>query len=212
MKKVIAALMVITTTAVYGAVQLFSLVPTPVGTAVIAEKNTSGVVGGQAAVLLPSSMSSAQGRWLAEAYEIAKADGHKNPELVQAVLLQETMAGGLKTYRVANPGPEAYYGLMQIKLGAAKDVLGTWPELYKKFGFQSRADDEIRANLILNDRFNLAVGSKYLLVLQQRYGYSGHALMVAYNKGPGGAQGVDPAENEYAQGALSKLAARKGKK
>lgn len=212
MKKVIAALLVITASAVYGASQLFSLVPTAVGTAVIAEKTEGGNSGGQAAILLPANLSSTQGRLLAEAYEIAKADGHKNPELVQAILLQETMAGGMKAYRVANPGPEAYFGVMQIKLGAAKDVLGVWPDLYKKFGFQTRADDEIKANLILNDKFNMAVGSKYLLVLQKRYGYSGHALMVAYNKGPGGAQGVDAAENEYAQGALSKLAARKGKK
>ena len=211
MKKVIAALLVITTSAVYGAVQLFAMVPTAIGTAVIAEKNEDGK-GGQAAILLPSNLTSSQGRLLAEAYEIAKADGHKHPELVQAILLQETMAGGMKAYRVANPGPQAYFGVMQIKLGAAKDVLGTWPGMYAKFGLQSRNDDEIKANLILNDKFNMAVGSKYLLTLQKRYGYSGHALMVAYNKGPGGAQGIDPSDNEYAQGALAKLAARKDKK
>lgn len=212
MKKIIVALMVITATAVYGAAQLFSLVPKSVGTAVIAEKIEGGTSGGQAAILLPANLSSKQGRLLAEAYEIAKADGHKSPELVQAILLQETMAGGMKAYRVANAGPEAYFGVMQIKLGAAKDVLGAWPDLYKKFGFQTRADDEIKANLILNDKFNMAVASKYLLVLQNRYGYSGRALMVAYNKGPGGAQGVNAAESEYALGALSKLAARKDKK
>lgn len=212
MKKVIAALLVVTGSAVYGAAQLFSLVPTAVGTAVIAEKTERGTSGGQAAILLPANLTTNQGRLLAEAYEIAKADGHKNPELVQAILLQETMAGGMKAYRVANAGPDAYFGVMQIKLGATKEVLGVWPDLYKKFGLQSHADDEIKANLILNDKFNMAVASKYLLVLHKRYGYSGHALMVAYNKGPGGAQGVDPADNEYAQSALNKLAARKGKK
>ncbi len=212
MKKVIAALLVVTTSAVYGAVQLFSMVPTPIGTSVIAEKTPIGSAGGQAAILLPENLTSSQGKLLAEAYAIAKEDGHKHPELVQAILLQETMAGGMKAYRVANPGPDAYFGLMQIKLGAAKDVLSAWPNLYAKFGLHSRTDDEIKANLILNDKFNMSVGSKYLLVLQKRYGYSGHALMVAYNKGPGGAQGVDPADNEYAQGALSKLAARNGKR
>ena len=211
MKKVIAALVVITTLAIYGATQLFAMVPTATGTAVIAEKNENGK-STQAAILLPENLTTTQGRLLAEAYDIAKTDGHKHPELVQAILLQETMAGGMKAFRVANPGPEAYFGLMQIKLGAAKDVLSAWPGMYAKFGLQSRNDDEIKANLILNDKFNIAVGSKYLLVLQKRYGYSGHALMVAYNKGPGGAQGVDPSDNEYAQGALIKLAARKDKK
>jgi len=210
MKKVIVALLAVVASTVFGATQLFSFIPTAVGTAVIAEKTSSS--GGQAAILLPANLSSRQGRLLAEAYEIAKADGHRHPELVQAILLQETMAGGMKAYRVANAGPNAYFGVMQIKLGAAKDVLGVWPDLYKKFGLHTRADDEIKANLILNDQFNMTVGSKYLLVLQKRYGYSGHALMVAYNKGPGGAQGIDAADNEYAQSALNKLAARKGTK
>jgi hypothetical protein len=211
MKKVIAALLVITSAAVFGATQLFAMVPQSHGTAVIAEKNENGTSGGQAAILLPQNLSTSQGRMLAEAYDIAKADGHKNPELVQAILLQETMAGGLKSFRVANAGPEAYYGPMQVKLAAAKEVLGKWPALFAQFGLQTRTDDEIKAHLIIDDKFNIAIASKYLMVLHKDYGYSGQALMVAYNKGPGGAQGVDASTNAYATGAMQKLAARKHK-
>lgn len=213
MKKVIFVLTLITASAVYGASQLFVLVPPPAGTAVIAEKSDDGKVGGQAAVLLPANLTSDQGKLLNAAYDIAKADGHKNPELVQAILLQETNAGGMAKYRVANAGAGAdtYFGPMQIKLGAAKDVLSKWPVLFTKYKLQTRTDDEIKAHLIMDDRFNLEVASKYLLVLQKEYGLSGRELVNAYNRGPGGVKSVDNDSFHYAIGAEQKLAAYKAK-
>jgi len=208
MKKVIVSLSLLTAIAVFGAAKLFQLMPTPIGTAVIADKAEDGKIGGQAATLLPSNLSVDQGRLLIRAYEIAKADGHKNPEIVQAVLLQETQAGGMKSYRVANPGPEAYFGAMQIKLVAAKDVLARWPILFSKYGLHTRTDDEIKANLILNDRFNLEIGSKYLLILERDYGFKGQELMNAYNRGAGGVKAAG--DNwHYAREATLKLAAYK---
>jgi hypothetical protein len=212
MKRVMVVLSLITGLAVFGAGELFSFMPTSIGTAVIAEKAKDGRVGGGAAVLLPSNMTTDQGQMLNKAYEIAKADGHKNPELVQSVLLQETLAGGLKSYRVANPGPEAYFGPMQIKLAAAKSVLSKWPGLFTKYALHTKTDDEIKANLILNDRFNIEVGSKYLLILEKEYGYQGRELVNAYNRGPGGVKNVSN-DFHYAKGAEMKLAAYKsGKK
>ena len=208
MKKVIVVLSLLTATALYGAAALFQHIPTSIGTAVIAEKSEGGKVGGQAATLLPANLSTEQGRLLTKAYEIAKADGHKNPEIVQAILLQETQAGGMKSYRVANAGPEAYFGPMQIKLAAARDVLSKWPDLFLKYKFHTRSDDEIKANLILNDRFNIEVASKYLLVLQRQYGFQGQELMNAYNRGPGGVKSVD-SDYHYAREASAKLAAYK---
>jgi hypothetical protein len=146
-----------------------------------------------------------QVRLLQKAYSIARENGHRNPEIVQAVLLQETLAGGLKSYRVANPGREAYFGPMQLKLVAAKDVLARWPELYNKYDMHTRTDDEIRAFLILNDRFNIEVGSLYLLLLQRQYGFKGRELLNAYNRGPGGVRSVDDTFH-YAIGAERKLA------
>lgn len=206
MTKVNAALAVALAAVIAGAYQLWSLIPTPVGTAVIAEKVEGGRAGQQVAVLLPEKLTVEQGKLLNKAYEIAKADGHKDPALVQSVLLQETLAGGLKSYRVANPGPEAYFGPMQIKLAAAKDVLARFPGLFTKYAFHTRTDDEIKANLILNDRFNIEIGSKYLLMLKQQYGFSGRQLVNAYNRGPGGVHGVGD-DYHYAIGAEQKLAA-----
>jgi hypothetical protein len=184
--------------------------PTAVGTAVIAEKGDGKKVGGQAAVLLPTSLTPNQGRLMNKAYEIAKAHGHKNPELVQSVLLQESDAGAAPKMRVANPGPEAYFGPMQLKLVAAKAVLSRWPDLFTKYHFQTRTDDEIKANLILNDVFNIEVGSKYLLILQREYGFTGRELLNAYNRGPSGVKAVGD-DYHYAVGAEKKLAAYKRK-
>ncbi len=208
MRAVLSFLVLVVLSILAVAVIAFQHVPQPVATSVIGEK-ADKTVGGQAVQLLPRNMSERQHRLLNMAYEIGKANGFKNPEIVQAVLLQETHAGGLDSYRVANPGPEAYFGPMQIKLAAAKDVLRRWPQLFSTYGFHTRTDDEIKANLILNDRFNLEVGTKYLKLLQTEYGFTGRALMNAYNRGPGGVAGVDHSEFHYAIGAEQKLARMK---
>ena len=204
MSKVIVALTALTALATFAAAHLFTAVPTATPTAVIGEKPEKAV-GGQVVTKLPDNLSARQGRLLAKAYEIAKADGHRNPEIVQSVLLQETLAGGLDSYRVANPGPQAYFGPMQLKLSAAKDVLKRWPELFTKHNFHTRTDDEIKANLILNDTFNIEVGSKYLLILQREYGFTGRQLLNAYNRGPGGVHAVGD-DFHYAIEAQRKLA------
>lgn len=205
MKKVILCLGLVSALAVYGAAGLFQLMPSSIGTSVIAQKSDGKSIGGQAVTLLPSSMTPDQGKLMNKAYEIAQADGHKDPALVQAVLLQETDAGAAPKMRVANPGPEAYFGPMQLKLVAAKAVLNRWPQLFSKYHFQTRTDDEIKANLILNDVFNIEVGSKYLLILEHEYGFKGRELLNAYNRGPSGVKEVG-SNYHYAIGAERKLA------
>lgn len=211
MKKVIVVMSLLAAGTLSGAYELYKLVPKPIATAVIAEKPGKGMGGDQqAATLLPAHLSSKQSQLLSLAHKFAKAEGLQ-PELVQSVLLQESNAGGLKTYKVANPGPEAYFGPMQIKLGATKDVLKRNPGLFEKYGFHTRTDDEIKANLILNESFNVEVGTKYLRLLKQQYGFSGRQLMNAYNRGAGGVQLVDDTFH-YALGAEAKFAAWKRKK
>jgi Transglycosylase SLT domain len=175
--------------------------PKSTPTTVIATKNADGE---QFAVLMPENVTSKQQRLMQIAKITAKRDGH-SPELVQGVLLQETHAGELKTYKVANSQGTPYYGVMQIKLVAAKEVLSKWPGMFSQFGFQTKTDDEIKANLILNDEFNIAVGSKYLKHLKDVYGYSGRTLVNAYNRGPTGVKTVGD-DYHYAIGAEQKVA------
>lgn len=212
MKKVLVALSALTLVASIAIASFVMYIPAPVPTAVIAEKPVGPVRGNQVAVRVPSNISADQHRLLQIALQIAKADGHKNPELVQAVLLQETLAGAAKSYRVANigAGADTYFGLMQIKLSTAKDVLFRFPKMFEKYGLQTHTDDEIKAFLMLNERFNIEVGSKYLLMLRRDYGFVGRELLNAYNRGPGGVKDVS-ADYHYGIGAEQKLASYRAK-
>ena len=208
MRKVIVAMTLAASFAVYGAYELYQLVPQPIATAVIGEKQDK-ILGGSAATLLPANLTTKQSRLLNLAYTVAKEEGIKHPEIIQSILLQETGAGGMKAYKVANPGPDAYFGPMQIKLGATRDVLSQHPTLWTRYDFHTRTDDEVKANLILNEEFNMRVAVKYVKLLQAQYGFTGRELVNAYNRGPGGVKAVD-ADYHYAVGAESKLAAWKG--
>lgn len=212
MYKIHAALAVVLALVSTVVMKLDFLMPEPTANVVLAEKS-SVILGGQAAVVVPADLSVAQHQVLNVAYEIAKADGHKDPALVQGVILQETHAGGLASYKVAGNKGDEYFGLGQLKLGAVRDVMAKWPGLWTKYKFQTRTDDELKANLILNARFNIECTSKYLRLLQLTYGFTGRELVNAYNRGPGGVKAIDNSDFHYAIGVEAKLAEakRKGK-
>jgi hypothetical protein len=201
----LAVVLALVSTAVW---KLDFLMPEPTANVVLAEKS-SVILGGQAAFVVPDTLSNDQYSILNRAYAQAKADGHKNPELVQGVLLQESHAGGMQRYKVAGNRGDEYYGLGQLKLGAARDVMSKWPTLWSKYKFQTRTDDELKANLILNHTFNIELTSKYLKLLQTTYGFQGRELVNAYNRGPGGVKNINNADFHYAIGVEQKLAAAK---
>lgn len=209
MYKTLSALGVVLSIIFYGLYNLSIVSPTAIGTAVISEKPEKAI-GGQAAVLLPENLSTEQSAILNTAYKIAKADGHKNPEVLQSLLLQETYAGQMKKYKVAGNTGDEYFGLGQIKLGPAKDIMRLYPDLWDRYKFHTRTDDELKANLILNPTFNIEIASKYLKLLNERYGYTGRTLLNAYNRGPSGVKRVD-SNFHYAKGAEQKLASWKQK-
>ena len=183
----VAAIVVMTATG------LFKSNTQSVGTAVIATKSDKQL-GGGFSQLLPEDLSSRQHAILNTAYSIAKEDGHKNPELLQGIVLQESKAGTLKSYKVAGQEfglktGERYYGVGQIKVAAAKHVLAKYPEMWSDYNFQTKTDDEVMAKLIENDHFNLAIASKYLKILKNDNGYTDDASLAgAYNQGAAGAR------------------------
>lgn len=175
---------------------LFSVQSERYGTSVISAK--SKIKGGnyQFNVKLPDGLNRQQLDNLNLAYKIAKEDGHKNPEILQGVLLQETKAGGMQKYKVAGQefgGSARYFGIAQVKLNAAIDVLKKYPELWRFM--QTREPEEIIANLILNNEFNIRIASKYLLMVGENTSTK-HAI-TAYNKGVGGAKTVDANNHNY---------------
>lgn len=172
--------------------------PKAIGSSVIAAK--SHIKGGetQRPIVLPPNLTAKQAENLAWAYKVAKADGHRYPEYYQGLIYQESRAGGMKGYQVAGHefglGPmKRYYGVPQIKLAAAKDVLAKYPSLGK-----FNTDEEIIAKLIMDDKWSIQVGSKYLLIVGNNKDIK--SALVAYNRGEAGAKGVDPNTYHYSTG------------
>ncbi len=130
--------------------------------------------------LTKSWLTDEQIELLKMAYEIGMADGgREHAELVQAVMLQETIAGHLgRIGHMTAPVGKRSYGIMQVKVVAARDVLKKFPDEFDHF----RADEELIARLLMDDEFNIRVGSKFLMHLRPRT-QSTEQLLVAYNIG-----------------------------
>lgn len=167
---------------------------------------------GNKATVSSDHLSAEQTAILEQAYLIAKEDGHKDPEVLQGILLQESRAGRLKSYKVA--GQEfglktnlRYYGIVQMKLSAARDVLKAYPELKEEFDIQTDTDEEVIANLILNDEFAISVASKYLIILNKRYHIApGNNMIAAYNQGPRGSRKIsDTSQFGYVKGVRDNI-------
>lgn len=162
----------------------------------------AGARGGGLTVLAPTTLTLPQAELLALAYDIARRDGHRYPQVLQAIILQETKAGALPTYKVAGQEHglkpnQRYYGVAQVKLATARDVLGRYPALWQEFKFHTRTDEEVIAKLIDDPRFNLTVASRYLLLLQAQGHNTVKQLATAYNLGAAGARAVDQDQHQY---------------
>ena len=120
-----------------------------------------------------------QAQLLQTAYDIGLADGGpKQAELLQAVLLQETIAGQLgRIGHMTAPVGKRSYGVMQVKVSAARDVLRHNRSLGR---FPS--DEQLIVALMTEDAFNIRIASKFLMHLKQKTA-STDAALVAYNIG-----------------------------
>jgi hypothetical protein len=153
--------------------------------------------GGGVNIIIPSGLSRTQLEILNFAYEVAKADGFKEPKYLQGILMQESRAGGMDEFRVAgiqNAPGNRYFGIGQIKLVAAKAVMQRYPEMWKFL--DTRTDEELQARLILDDKFNIRVASKYALIMG--INHDPVKAITAYNVGPGAVlTHPDPSSHHY---------------
>lgn len=179
-------------------------------TSVISVTADNGSPGSGFSIKLPQNLSARQAHLLTMSYEIAKEDGHKQPQALQGILLRETEAGKAASYKVAGQEfglktNERYYGIYQIKLGTAREVLKYYPSLLDEYKFQTKTDEELIAKLIENDRFNTSVASKYLLVLRKAGYDTIQQLSAAFHQGPGGARTTDLSTDPYANGVMKNI-------
>lgn len=130
----------------------------------------------------------------AYALQVATADGHKQPNLVVGVIKVESSAGTASKYRVVKHGKQStFYGAGQLTIAAAKEVMRRFPDLWD--GFNTQTDEELKARLILDDKFNIRVASKYLLIMGVNH--NADKGVAAYNLGLGGVESVDYRNYEY---------------
>jgi hypothetical protein len=113
------------------------------------------------------------------------------PSLVQAILLKESKAGksaSLVGSRTANVGNRSY-GVMQIKVEAARSVLTKQPQLVKRYfptrSYSSLVDEEIIALLLTNHEANIRIGCHHLMIYNKIVDGDWDKAVVAYNIGIG---------------------------
>lgn len=154
------------------------------------------------------NLSAKQIKNLQLAYQVAREYKLKIPSAYQGILMQETLAGEYGGYHVA--GQEfglqplkRYYGLGQIKVSAAWDVVKTHPELHSfSIGGRFKTDEELIALLITNDEFNIRVGARYFQMMG-RGNISLNQQVTAYNRGYEGAKLMNYNNFDYTKKVLS---------
>ncbi len=176
-----------------------------VGTTVVSTQMENQIGGNAITFKIPDNLTEKQYNLLNLAYDMGKSAGLTDPKLVQGILFQESRAGAIGSYKVAGhelglKANERYYGVGQIKLQTAKHVLGKFSQLYEKYDFHTRTDEEIIANLIMNDEFNLDIASRYLKIISAEYCKDPSCIIASYNKGPTGAKELqNPSALDYVQ-------------
>lgn len=167
------------------------------GTAVIYAKSDDGKHGNKPlTAVIANGLTTRQYELLNFAYETAKADGMKYPQYLQGIIMQESKGCDMKNFRVAgltNRVGDRYFGCGQVKLAAAKCVMGRYPDLWKYL--ESQTDEELQARLILDDRFNIRIASKYLFMMG--INDNPKRAITAYNVGPGAVKTTNVDTHHY---------------
>jgi len=151
-------------------------------------------------VKIPESINNKQAALLKYAHDVATADGHEDPSVLQGLIWQESKAGGYPGYEVAGDEygltvGKRYYGVGQIKVSAAKDVFRRFPDEFAKY--KGMTADEIIAYLIMDDKFNIRVASKYLWMMKHNetkrpvFVRPTNYAITAYNRGLGNTYDTD---------------------
>jgi hypothetical protein len=140
---------------------------------------------------------------------VASKYGRGTAEAIQGILLQESTAGtSIKVGGVHLPVGKRYYGVMQIKVSAARDVLNYKQSLAQQFFDRSSyrvTDEEIIAKLISDDRFNIVIGTEYFVKYQKDVQTLAEAVLI-YNQGPAGAKKYsNPEDVEYVTDVLDHI-------
>ena len=105
-------------------------------------------------------------------------DGAEQAALLQAILMQESHAGNYgRIGDVHADVGKRSYGVMQVKLITAYDVLKNYPEMGN-----FKTEEGLIIKLVTDDEFNIRIASRHLLMLRKHTQRDAQAIM-AYNTG-----------------------------
>lgn len=127
------------------------------------------------------------------AYQTAISDGHHNPKYVVGVLNVESKLGEHDNFRVVKHLSSTFYGAGQLTIGAAKAVMQRFPKMWESL--DTKTEEELKAKLILDDKFNVQVTSKYLLMMGVNQNLD--RGIAAYNVGIGAVKTINPSAHAY---------------
>jgi hypothetical protein len=142
-------------------------------------------------------------------FNIGKQVG--DPETLQAILLQETNGG--RSELIGNkdsPVGKRSYGLMQVQVCAAREVLERNPELLQTY-FRGRkygniADEEVIALLLVNREANVKIAAYHFRYYKTLAGGDWDKTVAGYNGGVVLMQKIKhPAEFRYVKDIRQKL-------
>jgi len=120
-----------------------------------------------------------QAATLKSAFSIGQSIGY--PEIIQGIVYQETHCGLFKNRKnLHHDDPNIYnryFGVMQIKIGAFKDV-----NRYFKLGIDL-TPHEVEYHLQNDDRFNITIATLYIKYLMDYFDGDVDKTILAYNIG-----------------------------
>ncbi|MBD3669860.1 MAG: hypothetical protein HUJ29_03730 [Gammaproteobacteria bacterium] len=107
-----------------------------------------------------------------------ESDGEAHAAMLQSILMQESHAGRFGRIGDTNADiGKRSYGVMQIKLITANDVLARYPSMGR-----FKTEEDLIIKLVTDDYFNIQIASRHLLLLRNHTKREAQAVM-AYNTG-----------------------------
>lgn len=131
---------------------------------------------------------------------------HGVGDIMKRILKQESNNGKADLVGGTHlPVGKRYYGVMQMKVVAVREVMRKRPEFTKKYftGSKNIPDEFVIAKLITDNEFSIEAATLYYTYMKKLAKRDTYLAVAAYNQGPSVIfNGVNAAGHSYAQSVL----------
>ncbi len=131
---------------------------------------------------------------------------HGVGDIMKRILKQESNNGKAELIGGTHlPVGKRYYGVMQMKVVAVREVMRRYPNFTKKYFSEEKSvpDEFVIAKLITNNEFSIEAATLYYTYMKKLAKRDTYLAVAAYNQGPSAIfNGVNAAGHSYAQSVL----------